>query len=165
MAGFIGINKMDPTTNLDVNGSAKISGNLEVGGSLGDATANNISVSTLKISDIIRLGVVENKSVSNINNDFWLVFPLPEIVLCDCTLGNMNLRVPNVSEIPTSATCKLHIRRINSNATVINLLPSITNDYVFYDYINQNVSSIPGIGNVNIILILYNRKWYFSQYS
>ena len=138
--------------------------NYKISGSLGDVIANNISLSTLKIADIIRLGTIEVKSVASYNNDLYLSFPLPETVLCDCTLGNMNLYMPNVVDISTTATCKLYIRRINSNSTVINFYPFLIYDYVFYNQSNQLVNSITNIGWVNMWLILYNRKWYFSEH-
>ena len=47
---------MDPTTNLDVNGSAKISSNLEVGGKL---TANNNV-------EIFSFGVAEEKQINDV---------------------------------------------------------------------------------------------------
>jgi len=169
MKGYVGINKIDPTTNLDISGNTRISENLEVSGNITCAKnvhiSGNLEVNNISLSNIIRLGTIEVKSVASSNNNLYLSFPLPETVLCDCNLGNMNLYMPDVASIPTTATCKLYIRRINPNATVINLYPYTTNDYVFYNYVNQLVNSITGIGWVNIWLILYNRKWYFSQYE
>jgi len=114
---------------------------------------------------VIRLGFSEVRAVETPNINFDLFFPLPEILLCDCAQGDMYLTMPDTSTIPTTATCKFHIRRINPQATTINLYSYVDGGNEFYNEYNSNVSHITGIGNVNIWLILYNRKWYFSQYG
>jgi hypothetical protein len=145
---------------LAVSGKLTANNNVEI---LGDVMANSFSKMNLK--NVMRFGECEVKTVSAEQNTFYLTFPLPEILLCHCGYGDAYIYLPNVSTISTSATCKLNIRRISTNDRVVNIYSynsSSSNDIC--DMYNSNVPYITGIGNVNIMLILYNRQFYFSQY-
>ena len=137
------------------NGKIKLYGNTEMTG----------VVSTINLKNVMRLGDCEVKTVSAEQNTFYLTFPLPEILLCDCGYHDIYLYLPNVNTISTSATCKLHIRRITTNPRVINIYSNSSSQNDICDYVNSSVNYITGIGNVNMLLILYNRKFYFSEYS
>ena len=77
--------------------------------------------------------------------------------------GTLTLRLPDTSSLSTSASCKFHLRRVSTGTNLLTL-SSVTGNQIMNQN-NVNVASISGIGNVNIMIILFNKLYYFAQYA
>ena len=133
---YIGINNINPTTNLDVSGNAIIS--------------------------LTKYGELKAVTISGTTT---LSFPLNENIFCNCTTGPITLRLPNTAG-RLNSTCTINIRRVSTGTNYINLqsydavaahlinasnaAPAVTLNSLIY---------------VNIRIQLYNGYYYVSSYQ
>jgi hypothetical protein len=77
--------------------------------------------------------------------------------------GTLTLRLPDTSSLSTSASCKFFLRRVSTGTNILTLSSSSGSQIM--NQTNSLVASISGIGNLNIMIILFNKLYYFAQYA
>ena len=155
--------------NLTLSGTINAASNITTANGNITATNGNITAtngnlftsSYVNISNLVNYGLLQSVSAAGTTS---LSFPIPEIVMCDCTAGVITLRLPDLSTLSTTATCKFYIRRVSTGANNISLSSAGTGNQ-FMGATNGASASITGITNVNIMVILFNKLWYYSSYA
>jgi hypothetical protein len=134
---YIGINNVNPTTNLDVSGNA--------------------------IIGLTKYG--ELKAVT-ISGTTALSFPLNENIFCNCTTGPITLRLPPTAPLTATATCTINIRRVSTGTNYINLQSHDGVAAHLINASNATpVVTLNSLIYANIRIQLYNSYYYVSSYQ
>jgi hypothetical protein len=134
---YIGINNVNPQTNLDVSGNA--------------------------IIGLTKYG--ELKAVT-ISGTTALSFPLNENIFCNCTTGPITLRLPNTAGLITNSTCTINIRRVSTGTNYINLQSYDGFAAHLINASNATpVVTLNSLIYANIRIQLYNGYYYVSSYK
>jgi hypothetical protein len=140
-------------TTIDISGSMTISG----------VVANTLNATTKVVTPYVTLNSLYNigssiiLSALNGNN---LTFPLPEMIFCNCSSNAINITLPDIASIPSTATCKIIVRRIINTSNQVNVLCYGGLSKI---YSNGNVLSTASnaIGNCTQLLLCGN-FWYVN---
>ena len=89
-----------------------------------------------------------------------MTFPLPEMIFCNCASNAVNITLPDIAALATTASCKITIRRILNTSNQINILCFGGLSKI---YSNTNVlgTASNAIGNC-CQLLLYGNFWYIN---
>jgi hypothetical protein len=133
---YIGINNVNPQTNLDVSGNA-----------------------------IIRLTKYGELKAVTISGTTALSFPLNENIFCNCTTGPITLRLPPTAG-RLNSTCTINIRRVSTGTNYINLQSHDGVAAHLINASNATpVVTLNSLIYANIRIQLYNSYYYVSSYQ
>ena len=146
-------------TTIDCSGSMSLSGivaNNNVTSPILTATTKTITP-YITVNNLYNIGSSIILTALNGNN---MTFPLPEMIFCNCSSNAINITLPDISGLASTATCKIIVRRIINTSNQINVLAYGGQSKI---YSNANALAIASnaIGNCCQLLLCAN-FWYVN---